>query len=735
MSNNINNEVDKAIEYYVNGSLKEAEKIYKKVLKKDNKNHYVMNLMGLLKNKRGKKHSAKKYLNSAILLSPENSSYYNNLGEVYRSESNIAEAVKNYNKAIAVNNNYSQAYNNLGCMLIELEDIDAAIDNFKMAIKNSRAYIDAYINLGNAYEQNGDIEKSIDMFQEAIYFDKHSVLAEFGLANILKKIDNFDGAISHYHKAISIDRMHADSYNNLANLLKEKGRFNEAIDFYRKAIEVKRNYLLAYKGLGSVLSETGDIKGALSAYQKGLSIDSSNISLMSSIVWINRKICAWDEMRGLEEKINELFPWKGQDDLGTPFSALSRTDSLEQNYAVAVSYSENIESNILSYKKQFKFNNMHRDSSKIRIGYLSCDLRDHAISHLMLGVFREHNRNNFEIFIYSYGRDDGSFYRKSIIEYSDKFIDISGVSNLNAAKIINNDGVDILVDLNGYTRDARMEICALKPSPIQVTYLGFPGTSGARFFDYVITDRIVTPIGHEYFYSEKFAYLPDAYQANDNKQIISDKVFSRDKFRLPKNSFVFSSFTQSYKIDPIFFDVWMDILKNIENSVLWLYEKNEQTKRNILFECKERGVGVERIIFADSLKKEDHLKRLQLSDLVLDTRLYNGHTTTSDALWAGVPVVTMEGKHFASRVSSSLLQAIDLNELIAGSIDEYKSIILDLANDRVKLGLIRERLKKNMDSMPLFDTGQFVLNLEDLYRIMQKRFDSGCSVDHILEVK
>lgn len=734
MNNNIDNEIDKAITYYVTGYLDKAEKIYKKILKKHPENHRVMNLLGLLKNKKGKRYSAKKYIRDAILLSPETPSYYNNLGEVFRSESNIADAIDSYNKAISINPGYAQAYNNIGCVYIEIGKIDDAIRNYKLAIENSSGYVDAYINLGNAYGQRCDIKMSIDALYKAISIDQNSALAEFGLANILKKTGNFDEAVIHYRKAINNDGEHIDSYNNLANLLKEQGKLTEAIELYRSAIEVQEDYLLAYKGLGSALSEIGNVRDALVTYRKGLSIDRSNVAIMSSIVWIKRKLCAWSEMGVLEENINKLFPWDGQDDLGTPFSALSRTDSIEQNYIIATRYSKNIKNNIIAQKQLFKFNKVRGNDHKIRIGYLSCDLRDHAISHLMLGVFREHNKANFEVYVYSYGMDDGSSYRKSIMEYSDMFLDISSMSNISAAKKINDDGVQVLVDLNGYTRDARIEICALRPAPIQVTYLGFPGTSGADFFDYIITDRVVSPIEHEAFYSEKFAYLPYAYQANDNKQRISNQNFSREQFGLPNNSFVFCSFTQNYKIDPVFFDVWMELLRGVDDSILWLYERNEETIKNITFECENRGINAERIFFADSMPKEEHLRRIQLADVVLDTRLYNGHTTTSDALWAGVPVVAMEGKHFASRVSSSLLQAIGLGELVAGSVDEYKLIALELAKDRVKLNSIRGKLKANRDVTPLFDTTKFVSNLEVLYGIMQDRFENGCPVSHIDDI-
>jgi protein O-GlcNAc transferase len=408
-----------------------------------------------------------------------------------------------------------------------------------------------------------------------------------------------------------------------------------------------------------------------------------------------------------------------------PFFNIIRHDDLPLNFAIAESWSRDIARAVSSFKVAFSFDSRRTGKTKIVIGYLSNDFRNHATAHLMLSLFGLHNRDEFKIFCYSYGKDDGSYYRTRIQCDCDKFVDISNLSYEAAARCIYEDQVDILVDLKGYTMDNRLEICALRPAPIQVTYLGFPGTIGADFIDYLITDKIVTPKNHATYYSEKFVYMPHCYQVNDHTQRISNKGWGKIAFGLPENSFIFASFNQSYKIDPIMFDVWMRILKQVPKGILWLVFESKLAENNLRREAEARGVQAERLIFAEKMPKDEHLARLRFADLALDTRIINGHTTTSDALWAGVPVITLQGNHFASRVSSSILSAIELPELITHSLDEYEALAVRLARNPVGLQKIRQKIAKNRLLAPLFDTPRFVRNLETAYKEMWKIFLAG----------
>ena len=362
---------------------------------------------------------------------------------------------------------------------------------------------------------------------------------------------------------------------------------------------------------------------------------------------------------------------------------------------------------------------------RITLGYLSGDFHDHPTAHLMGGLFALHDRDAFRVIAYSHGRDDGSAYRKRLEGECDSFVDIRDMDPGQAARRIYDDHVDILIDLKGHTEGNWLEICALRPAPVVATYLGFPGTTGAGFIDYILTDRIVSPEDHAAFYSETFAYLPHCYQVNDRTQAIAGDRVTRAGCGLPGDAFVFCSFNKNYKIEPAMFGVWMDLLAGTPDSVLWLMRGNDLAEGNLRREAAVRGIAADRLVFAGGLPKDRHLARLGLADLALDTRVCNGHTTTSDALWAGVPVITIKGGHFASRVSASILNAVGLPELVTGSLDAYAALAGELSHDPDRLRQLRDRLAENRLSEPLFDTPRFVKNLERAYQRMWERFVEG----------
>lgn len=367
----------------------------------------------------------------------------------------------------------------------------------------------------------------------------------------------------------------------------------------------------------------------------------------------------------------------------------------------------------------------------IRIAYLSNTFRNHPGSHLISGIFRLHDRSEFEIFCFSYGRNDHSYYRKRAEQEADYFFDISQVSDMAAADLIRHHRIDILVDLRGFTQDNRLSISALRPAPIQVFYLGYPGTTGADFIDYIIADKVVVPKAHIPYFSEKIVYMPHCYQANDNTQKISERRFQRREFNIPKDVFAFCSFSTHYKIEPIMFDCWTRILKRVPRSVLCLVEGGRTTQTNLKKELANRSVDQSRLLFLNKLPKDEHLARLQLLDLSLDTRIYNGHTTTSDALWAGIPVVALKGGHFASRVSASILQTMGLPELVTRDIDEYEALAVKIALSSEHQNILKQKIDANRLTSPLFDTPRFTKNLERAYLEMMRIHQLGESPRHI----
>lgn len=360
---------------------------------------------------------------------------------------------------------------------------------------------------------------------------------------------------------------------------------------------------------------------------------------------------------------------------------------------------------------------------KIRLGYLSCDFHAHATSLLLVELLESHDRERFEIFAYSYGPDDGKGMRERLKKSFDRFIDIQGLSTSEAAQAIHGDEVDILIDLKGYTQATRTAILAFRPAPIQVNYLGYPGTLGGDLCDYIITDRFLTPPDSADDYSEAFAYLPDSYQPHGREGPIGARP-TRAEAGLGEEGFVFCCFNQAYKITPDVFDVWCRLLADVPGSVLWLL-KNALAEGNLRNEACRRGIAPDRLVFADDKPQIEHLGRLGLADLVLDTLPYNAHTTASDALWAGVPLVTCAGDTFPSRVAGSLLHAIGLPELITDDLEAYYELAFDLATRPARLSEIKRKLAGNRLSTPLFDIRTYTRDLEALFETIWQRYRDG----------
>jgi len=536
-------------------------------------------------------------------------------------------------------------------------------------------------------------------------------------------------AIGCYKKAVEMNPNYAEAYNNMGNMYKDRGESSQAIACYKKTLEINPKYAPAYNNLGLVMEaqERGD--EAVIFYREALKIDPNYDHAISNLVPQLQQICDWKGYNSLAAQLDALTDLALKKGIRTPedpFTSLTRHADPARNFAVAKSWIRDVVRPVSGINPGFSFDE-RKSKTKITVGYLSKDFRNHPVSHLMLGLFGLHNRDEFNVFCYSYGPDDGSEYRQKIQQDCDKFIDIRDMGHAEAAKQIYSDQADILVDLMGFTGGSRLGIASLRPAPIQATYLGFPGTTAADFFDYIITDRIVTPEHHAAYYSEKFAYLPH-FQVNDHTQMISDKDWKNSDFGLPEEGFVFCSFNQAYKIEPLMFDVWMKILLSVPGSILWLAHAGETVKQNLRREAEVRGLNRERLIFAERLpSKEDHLARHRLAGLALDTRIYNGHTTTTDALWSGIPVVTLQGNHYASRASSSILTAIGLPELIAHSLTEYEQIAVRLATQPDAIRSIRQKLAKNRITNPLFNTPEFVINLEKVYKAMWEIFLAGKS--------
>lgn len=446
---------------------------------------------------------------------------------------------------------------------------------------------------------------------------------------------------------------------------------------------------------------------------------------------LSRRMCEWDEIPYWRCRFKDTLSSDYKGELYSPFLflALPGIGAEEQRISAERWMAAKL-SNVSGVRARRRFRDSSAPSQRIRIGYLSNDFHDHATAFLMVELFENHNVEQFELFAYSYGEDDGKAMRARLVSCFEHFVDVQALTVGETAERINCDGIDILIDLKGFTQGTRTEVLAHRPAPVQVNYLGYPGTLGAGLCDYIITDHFLTPEDSGPNYSESFAYLPDTYQPHGRNISVAVSP-SRTSVGLPEDGFVFCCFNQSRKITPDVFAVWCRLLSHNPDSVLWLLADRlaEGNLRNL---AMQYGVLPSRLVFADHLSQEEHLSRLQLADLLLDTLPYNAHTTASDALWAGVPMVTCAGETFASRVAGSLLHAVGLPELITQDLEGYFDLAFELSSNPSLYDSVASRLAQSRLTSPLFDIKRYTLNLEDLYRQMWRRYQSGSKPNNLV---
>ena len=531
-----------------------------------------------------------------------------------------------------------------------------------------------YINGGNIYKINGDLENA------EIYFKKALIL----------------------HKSKEV-------LNNLSVIELEKYNYQQSIDYAMDAIKLDPSYSDAYYNLALSLERIGDYSQAINYADKSYKL-SKNTKDLVLLYRVLQNTCGWEKMDSISSDLDANIG----NGVEHPFLSISRTDDEAINFIVAKSWAENnifkvpMESNLKNDKKK----------DKIKLGYICGELRNHPTYHLIKNLFKNHNKEDFEIYIFSYNHE--SDIQSEIQKDVDQFINIDETNDEDAIEKISRFNIDILVDLSIIITNNRQKIISSRPAKKIISYLGYPGTSGYNFYDYIITDKIVTPENKQSYYSEKFLYLPNTYQVSNGIKNIPMKDNLKSDYGLPNESIVLSCFNQSFKIDKIIFESWMNILKKLSSAYLWILEDNEVAKENLTECAKLYGISSDRLIFAPRIDRDRHLERLTLVDVALDTRIYNGHTTTTDALQSSVPVVTIMGKHFASRVSSSLLSSVGLEELIAHNTQEYEEKIIKLCSGKIYLKKIKEKLSDSVYMKNFYDvkkfTHEFELSLKNILK-------------------
>lgn len=690
--------------------------------------------------------------------SPEDAESLKNLGNARKAAGDLEGAAASYRRSLELQPGYTAALYNLGLVLLDLGRPEEAEQSFRrlhgidprdpealfhlaaLAADRSRhaeaarLYRDAlaltpdnlFLWLGLALscrQLPGQAEESARCLRKCLEIRPDFADAHYELAVMLHAEGRLVEAEAHYRSAVSAAPGNAAIHCHFGNAMAKAGRLDEAVACYRQTIELDPGFTLAHLNLGSIQGLKGEHDQALRCYEAALKLQPGSAAARGCLLYEKQRICDWSEFDTLCAQQRADASSRTDHEI-LPFSLLSIPSTAAEQLQCAAHYAKSQSRAVARDRERLRFRHERRATGRLRVGYLSADYREHPVAYLVTELLELHDRGRLEIAGYSYGPDDSSPTRERIRHAFDRFTDVRALSHADAAARIHADGVDILVDLTGYTTFGRPEIAALRPAPVQVNYLGYPGTLGADFFDYIVTDRFITPPGIEAHLSETPVYMPASYQANDRRRVVGPTP-PRRELGLPEDAFVFCSFNHTYKILPGVFAAWMRLLQAVPGSVLWLLKSNPWAERNLRVEAQGRGVAPERLVLAPVLPHAQHLGRARAADLFLDTQPYNAHTTASDVLWAGLPVLSCAGNTFASRVAGSLLTSVGLPELVTRSMDEYEALALRLARNPVELAALREKLARNRDSTPLFDTPAFTRHLETAYLRMWENHLAG----------
>ena len=585
-------------------------------------------------------------------------------------------------------------------------------------------HFDALNLLGIIAARTQRTQDAAELLRRAVAANPTNAGAHSNYGNVLEELARWEQALDSYNQALRLKPDFAEAYNNRGITLKELNRLDEALDSYNQALRLKPNFAEAYNNRGNVLQKLKRLDEALDSFQRALNAEPNLPFVQGTWLHAKMKLCDWSDA---DDQVARLLARIANGERATePFPLLALTDSLPLQRKAAEVWTNTKHPPSSALPPIARRNRRE----KIRIGYFSADFRDHAVSRLMAGVFEAHDRSRFECTAFSYGFDTKDDMRRRVEAAFDTFIDVRNRADRDVAMLAREREVDIAVDLGGFTQGSRTGIFAMRAAPLQASYIGYLGTMGAPYIDYLFADETIIPEDHRPQYTEKLVYLP-SYQANDSKRTIAAGSLTRAQLGLPERGFVFCCFNNSYKITPAVFDGWMRILGRVDGSVLFLYADNEWASANLRREAAARGIDGGRLVFGPRLAAADYLARYRAADLFLDTLPYNAGTTASDALWAGLPVLTRIGQSFAGRVAASLLTAIDMPELITTTQEQYEALAVELATDSRRLGRVRHKLEQNRSTKPLFDTQLFTRRIESAYVKMYERYQAGLPPDHI----
>jgi predicted O-linked N-acetylglucosamine transferase (SPINDLY family) len=634
------------------------------------------------------------------------------------------QAIRLYDGFIERNPTHPEAYYKRAIASFALGRFESALGDYERTVALNPQHGYAFCNRGTVLERLRRPEEALQSYDRAVAINPEDSLSHYNRASVLKQLGRLQEALISYEKAVALNKDFAEALVNRGNVLQELGRHAEAVQSFDRAIELKPIFAAAFQGRALSLFRLKEFEPAIVALGHALRLDPGLKHLLGFRRQIQMQICDWD---GLDRDLQQIEEGLMRGDgVCAPHAMLALVDSTLLHRLAAEIW----------MRQQCPPSNMleaipaRGTHPRIRIGYFSSDFRDHAVSLLTAELFELHDRKRFEITAFAFGPESKDAVRTRLERAFDRFIDVGAQSDAEVASLARRLGIDIAVDLNGYTEHSRTGIFAMRAAPVQVSYIGYLGTMGAPYIDYLLADSTVILDSERRNYVEKIAYLP-SYQVNDSMRRIGSRIFTREELGLPSSGFVYCSFNANYKFSPSIFAVWMRILKRVDNSSLFVYAESKAAERNLQEAARGFHVEPRRIVFGKRLSREDYLARLQVMDLFLDTLPYNAGTTASDALWAGLPVLTCSGRSFASRMAASILRSIELPELVTSTAGEYEQLAVQLAEDPHLLLRLREKLARNRSRTSLFDTPLFTKHLETAYAKMFERYRDGMPPDDI----
>ena len=605
----------------------------------------------------------------------------------------------------------------IGTCYLQIKKPSLSIHYFEQAIKIEKNHLPSLNNLANAYCELNNFQKAIIIFEKLNKKNQSNKNIKNNLANCYSQLRYYEKAIKLYKEIIEEDPSDYMVFNNIGNVYKNLNNYDEAFKNYKISLKINNKFALAYNNLGQLLCDLGKYDDGLKMYEQVLLIDPEYKNIIGKILHTKQKICNWKNYEKLKSKIlNDIKNSK----LVSPFIILSLTDDPKLQKLC----SENFINNKFPYTELVKGEKISINK-RPKIAYFSSDFKNHPILHLSLDIFKNHNASKFEIFGFSLSKNKKDDWNHDIEKYFSEFIYVHDKSEKEIAELAKKIGIDIAIDLNGFTKEGRQGIFFNRCAPIQINYLGYPGTMGATFYDYIIADKTVVPESKKNNFREKVIYQKNCYQPNINLRTFSNKIFKKEDFNLPEDKFIYSNFNSNYKITPEIFKVWMQILKAVPESVFWIYCDNESVEKNLKNETILNGVNQERVIFARRLEIKEHLKRIKLADIYLDTFPYGAHTSASDSIRMGLPLITIQGQSFVSRVSSSILNQVNLNELVSRNIEDYKNLAIKVGQNKDYLDNLNKKLLDSLKKTSLFDSIMFTKNLENIYTELLKNYEKN----------